>query len=75
MYAPGLAESYEREGISAEMYLTGQGGYLFSKLFINDEFDQRGLISSDMLTMEQVDTYFDYAKELGITLETKIKKL
>lgn len=75
VYAPGLAESYEREGISAEMYLTGQGGYLFSKLFINDEFGQRGLISSDMLTMEQVDTYFDYAKELGITLETKIREL
>lgn len=73
--APGLVESYERAGISAEMYLTGQGGYLFSKLFINDQLTQTGLITSDMLTMEQVDTYFDYAKELGITLETKIKKL
>ncbi|MGI6258097.1 MAG: saccharopine dehydrogenase family protein [Anaerovoracaceae bacterium] len=73
--APGLAESYEREGISAEMYLTGQGGYLFSKLFIQDRLEQTGLITSDMLTLPQVDTYFDYAKELGITLETKIKKL
>jgi saccharopine dehydrogenase (NAD+, L-lysine forming) len=70
--APGLVESFEKEGISAEMYLTGQGGYLFSKLFINDRFDQVGLISSDMLSMEQVDTYFEYAKEIGITLETKV---
>ncbi|MDO4546274.1 MAG: saccharopine dehydrogenase NADP-binding domain-containing protein [Bacillota bacterium] len=73
--APGLVESYERAGITAEMYLTGQGGFLFSKLFLNDEFDQTGLISSDMLTMDQVDTYFGYAKELGITLDTHVKEL
>ena len=35
---------------------------------------QSGFISSDMLTNEQVDEYFKYAAELGITLETKIKK-
>lgn len=73
--APGLVESYELAGITAEMYLTGQGGFLFSKLFLNDKFDQSGLISSDMLSMEQVDTYFEYAKELGITLETTVKEL
>ena len=73
--APGLVESFELAGITAEMYLTGQGGFLFSKLFLNDQFDQRGLISSDMLSMEQVDTYFEYAKELGITLETSVKEL
>lgn len=73
--APGLVESYELAGITAEMYITGQGGFLFSKLFLNDKFDQSGLISSDMLSMEQVDTYFEYAKELGITLETTVKEL
>ncbi|MEG1583614.1 MAG: saccharopine dehydrogenase NADP-binding domain-containing protein [Anaerovorax sp.] len=73
--APGLVESYERSGISAEMYLTGQGGFLFSKLFVNDKITQHGLISSDMLTMDQVDCYFGYAKELGITLSTTVKKL
>ena len=57
------------------MYLTGQGGYLFSKLFVNDKLDQKGLISSDMLSFEQVDTYFQYAAELDITLDTKIKEL
>jgi saccharopine dehydrogenase-like NADP-dependent oxidoreductase len=70
--APGLVESFEKTGITAEMYLTGQGGFLFSKLFVNDQFDQVGLISSDMLSMDQVDTYFRYAKELGITLATTI---
>ena len=73
--APGLVESYELAGITAEMYLTGQGGFLFSKLFLNDKFDQTGLISSDMLTMDQVDIYFQYAKELKITLDTRVKEL
>ena len=73
--APGLVESYEKSGITAEMYLTGQGGYLFTKLFVNDKFDQTGLISSDMLTFEQVDCYFEYAKELDITLDTTVKEL
>jgi len=57
------------------MYLTGQGGALFTKMFANDKFHQHGLISSDMLSYEQVDQYFEYAEKLGITLETKIKKL
>ena len=73
--APGFIESYEKAGITSEMYLTGQGGYLFSKLFINDKFDQTGLISSDMLSFEQVDTYFEYAKELDITIDTRVKEL
>jgi saccharopine dehydrogenase-like NADP-dependent oxidoreductase len=70
--APGLVESFEKAGITAEMYLTGQGGFLFSKLFLNDKFDQVGLISPDMLSMEQVDEYFAYAKELDIILSTEL---
>lgn len=73
--APGFADSYQKSGITAEMYLTGQGGYLFSKLFLNDKLDQKGLISSDMLSLEQVDTYFEYAKQLDITIDTIIKEL
>lgn len=74
--APGFVESFEKAKITAEMYLTGQSGYLFSKMFLNDDFgDRKGLISTDMLTFEQVDKYFEYAAELGITLDTKIKEL
>ncbi|MGI6722115.1 MAG: saccharopine dehydrogenase family protein [Anaerovoracaceae bacterium] len=75
VFAPGLVESFEKAGITAEMYLTGQGGYLFSKMFVNDQYDQKGLISSDMITQEQVDIYFDYAAELGITLQTEVKEI
>jgi saccharopine dehydrogenase (NAD+, L-lysine forming) len=73
--APGLIESFQKAGITAEMYLTGQGGFLFSKLFLDDRFNQVGLISPDMLSMEQVDTYFAYAKELDITLVTKVTEV
>jgi saccharopine dehydrogenase-like NADP-dependent oxidoreductase len=72
VFAPGLVESFERSGLTAEMYLTGQGGALFTKMFVNDVYGQKGLISSDMITEEQIDYYFDEAAKLGITLETKV---
>lgn len=73
--APGLVDSFNKAGITAEMYLTGQGGYLFTKMIVEDKIEQKGLISSDMLSYEEVNTYFDFASELGITLDTKIKEL
>jgi saccharopine dehydrogenase-like NADP-dependent oxidoreductase len=73
--APGLIDSYKRAGMSAEMYLTGQGGFLFTKMFVNDKYTQHGLISSDMLTDEQVDYYLDCAADLDITYEIKSKNI
>ncbi|MCC2866103.1 saccharopine dehydrogenase NADP-binding domain-containing protein [Ihubacter massiliensis] len=75
LYAPGCVESFERAGITGEMYLTGQCGSLFTKMFVNDDYTQTGLISSDMLTYEECDLYLDYAKALDITLETEVKPL
>lgn len=73
--APGFVESFERAGMTAEMYLTGQVGYLFSTMFINGDFEgETGIIGSDMLSDSQVDKYFAYASELGITLDTMIKQ-
>lgn len=73
--APGLKESFEKSGLTSEMYLTGQGGALFTKMLIKDLITQRGLISSDMLNSEQVDYYLKEAAKLDITVETKIEKL
>ena len=73
--SPGFVESFEREKITSEMYLTGQSGYLFSKLFLNGDFDQTGLISSDMLSFKQVDKFFEYAAELGITIDVVVKEI
>ena len=72
--APGFVESFERARMTGEMYLTGQSGYLYSEMFLNDDFKgQAGVISSDMLTFEQADKFFEYASKLDITLDIKIK--
>jgi saccharopine dehydrogenase-like NADP-dependent oxidoreductase len=73
VFAPGLVDSCERAGLSAEMYLTGQSGYLFSKMFVEDKFTQHGLISSDMLTDEQVDYYLECAEGLDINYSIAVK--
>ncbi|MDR2296235.1 MAG: saccharopine dehydrogenase NADP-binding domain-containing protein [Clostridiales Family XIII bacterium] len=70
--APGLVDSFNRAGITAEMYITGQGGALFTKMFVNDKYDQSGLITSDMLTEPEIDYYFACAAELDITLRTEV---
>ncbi|MCC2864350.1 saccharopine dehydrogenase NADP-binding domain-containing protein [Ihubacter massiliensis] len=73
LYAPGCEESFKRAGITGEQYLTGQCGALFTKMFVNDDYNQTGLLSSDMLTYEECDKYLAYANELDIILETEVK--
>ncbi|MCD8324401.1 MAG: saccharopine dehydrogenase NADP-binding domain-containing protein [Clostridiales bacterium] len=73
VYSPGCRESFERAGITGEMYLTGQCGALFTKMFVRGHYDQTGLLSSDMLTFEEVDEYLRMAKELDIRLEVEVK--
>ena len=74
--APGFVESFERAKMTGEMYLTGQSGYLYSKMFINEDLKgESGVISSDMLTDAQVDRFFEYAAELDITLDVNVKDL
>ena len=71
--APGIAESFARSGLTAEMFLTGQCGFLFTKMFLEGRYTQHGLISSDMLTDEQVDYYLSEAGKLDLTLHMEIK--
>lgn len=72
LIAPGMVEAFEKSKMSGEMYLTGQGAFLFTKLFLEDRITQKGLISSDMLEDEQIDRYLKWAEELDIhySLET-----
>jgi hypothetical protein len=42
-------------------------------MFVKDLYTQKGLISSDMLTFEQVDQYLKWAEDLGITLQIEVK--
>jgi saccharopine dehydrogenase-like NADP-dependent oxidoreductase len=75
VFAPGLVDSFEKSGLSAEMYLTGQGGSLFTKLFVLDKYKKTGLYSSDMLEDDEVDLYFEFAAKLDITLDVRIIEL
>jgi saccharopine dehydrogenase-like NADP-dependent oxidoreductase len=72
--APGIVEAFERSGLTAEMYQTGQCGFLFTKMFLEGKYHQKGLISTDMLTDEQVDYYLDCAAKLDISLNIEIKE-
>ena len=45
-------------------------------MFINGDFEgESGVISSDMLSDAQVDKFFEYAAELDITIDTRVKEL
>ncbi|MDR0886263.1 MAG: saccharopine dehydrogenase NADP-binding domain-containing protein [Clostridiales Family XIII bacterium] len=72
VFAPGLVESFEKAGISSEMYITGQGGAMFTKMHVLDKYVKNGLFSSDMLEDEEVDYYFEMAAELDITLDIRV---
>ena len=67
-------EAYEKAKMSGEMYLTGQGAFLYTKLFVNEMITQKGLISSDMLDDDQVEQYLAWAADLGITYNIEIKE-
>ena len=60
--------------MSGEMYLTGQGAFLYTKLLVNGLISQKGLISSDMLDEKQVEQYVEWAKQLDITYTMEIKE-
>jgi len=71
--SPGLEEAFKIAGITGEMYVTGQCGFFFSKMILEDSFYQQGLISTDMLSDEQVDRFLDLAAEKDITCTIEIK--
>ncbi|MDC7124749.1 MAG: saccharopine dehydrogenase NADP-binding domain-containing protein, partial [Spirochaetales bacterium] len=71
----GCVDAFKKSGLTGETYFTGQGGSLFTKLFVNDKITQKGLISSDMLDYEQVDYYLAEAAKLEITLDTIVEEI
>jgi len=68
-------EAFERSGLTAEMYQTGQCGFLFTKMFLEGKYTQKGLISSDMLTFDQVDYYLEEAARYDIRTEVTVSEI
>ncbi|OQY08348.1 MAG: hypothetical protein B6I22_00990 [Desulfobacteraceae bacterium 4572_123] len=67
--APGVADAFERSGLTAETYLTGQCGALFTKMFVNDKIYQKGLFPPEVFDDKQRSYYLKEAAKLDITVD------
>ena len=72
--APGVFESFEKAGLTAETYLTGQCGALFTKMFVNDKIHQKGLFPPEVFTADQRAYYLKEAAKLDITVDQIVEK-
>jgi len=67
--APGVGEAFEKSGLTAETYLTGQCGALFTKMFVNDKIYQKGLFPPEVFDDAQRAYYLKEAARLDITVD------
>ena len=72
--APGVAEAFEKAGLTAETYLTGQCGALFTKMFVNDKIHQKGLFPPEVFDADQRSYYVKEAAKLDITVDQIVEK-
>ena len=72
--APGIFEAFEKSGLTAETYLTGQCGALFTHLFVNDKIHQKGMFPPEVLDTDQRAYYLKEAAKLGITVDQIVEK-
>jgi saccharopine dehydrogenase-like NADP-dependent oxidoreductase len=72
--APGLTEAFETAGLTAETYLTGQCGALFTKMFVNDKIHQKGMFPPEIFEQEQRAYYLREAAKLSITVDQIVEK-
>jgi len=73
MIAPGLVESFNRYEITHEAFLTGQAAFLFTKLFVHDKIDQKGVIVPEILGPDIRSFYFQESRKLGIIAEEVVE--
>ncbi len=72
--APGVYAAFENAGLTAETYLTGQCGALFTKMFVNDKIHQKGLFPPEVFDDEQRAYYLKEAAKLDITVDQIVEK-
>jgi saccharopine dehydrogenase-like NADP-dependent oxidoreductase len=73
VYSPGIEEAFEKMEFSSEMYSTGMSGALFTKMLLEEKVSRTGVVTSDMFSHEEIDCFFKFAEEVGITFELLIK--
>jgi saccharopine dehydrogenase-like NADP-dependent oxidoreductase len=72
--APGVFEAFEKAGLTAETYLTGQCGALFTKMLVNDRIHQKGMFPPEVLDKDQRAYYLKQAAQLDITVDQIVEK-
>lgn len=72
--APGVFEAFEKAGLTAETYVTGQCGALFTKMFVNDRIHQKGMFPPEILDTDQRAYYLKEAANLDITVDQIVEK-
>ncbi|MFO7849023.1 MAG: saccharopine dehydrogenase NADP-binding domain-containing protein [Spirochaetia bacterium] len=71
--APGLTEAFEMAGITHESYFTGQSAFLFTKMFVNNKINTRGVFPPEMLEAPERSYYFKEAAKLELTVDQFIE--
>lgn len=67
--APGLTDAFKMAGITHESYFTGQSAFLFTKMFVNDKIDTKGVFPPEMLEAPERSYYFKEAAKLELTVD------
>ena len=70
---PWSAEAFEKAGLTAETYLTGQCGALFTKMFVNDKIHQKGMFPPEVFETAQRRYYLNEASKLDITVDQTVE--
>jgi len=69
-----MERTLEKAGLTAETYLTGQCGALFTKMFVNDRIHQKAMFPPEVLETDQRAYYFKEAAKLDITVDQIVAK-
>ena len=72
-YAPGLEESFEKIQFSSEMYSTGMSGAIFTRMLVEDKVQRTGAVLSDTFNEDEIQCFFDFAEDEGLSFEFLIK--
>jgi saccharopine dehydrogenase-like NADP-dependent oxidoreductase len=67
--APGLTEASEKYGMSHETVITGQCAFLFTKLFVHNKIQHKGVFPPEELELETREYYLQEAAKLDISVD------
>jgi saccharopine dehydrogenase-like NADP-dependent oxidoreductase len=72
--APDLHGAFEKAKITHESYFTGQGAFLFTKMFVNGKIDLTGVFPPEAFGPEARAYYLSEAAKLDITVSEFIQR-